>query len=84
MDWCSGCRVIAPPGHTPGHISLLIGNDSIIITGDAIALAGNHPIISNPQFTLDINQVTKSMDKLLSMKASSYYCYHRGVYTPTN
>lgn len=22
MDWCGGCRVIATPGHTPGHISL--------------------------------------------------------------
>lgn len=29
-------------------------NALIIITGDAIALEGNHPIIANPQFTLDI------------------------------
>ena len=23
LDWCGGCIVIATPGHTPGHISLL-------------------------------------------------------------
>jgi len=84
MDWCGGCRIIATPGHTPGHISLLMENDSIIITGDAIALEGNHPIIANPQFTLDIEQATKSLDKLLSMKAHAYYCYHGGVYTPAS
>lgn len=84
LDWCGGCRVIATPGHTPGHISLHMENDSIIITGDAIALEGNRPIIANPQFTLDIEQATKSMDRLLSMEADSYYCYHGGVYTLKN
>jgi len=84
LDWCGGCRVIATPGHTPGHISLFMENDSIIITGDAIALEDNQPVIANPQFTLDIEQATKSMDKLLSINACSYYCYHGGVYTPAN
>lgn len=81
LDWCGGCRVIATPGHTPGHISLLIEKDSIIITGDAMALEDNDPIIANPQFTLDIEQATESMNTLLSMKADAYYCYHGGMYT---
>ncbi|MBE6905514.1 MAG: MBL fold metallo-hydrolase [Ruminococcaceae bacterium] len=84
LDWCGGCRVIATPGHTPGHISLFMEKDSIIITGDAIALEDNQPVIANPQFTLDIEQAVASMDKLLSMKANYYYCYHGGIYTPAN
>lgn len=84
LEWCGGCRVIATPGHTPGHISLLMEKDSIVITGDAIALEGNYPVIANPQFTLDIDHATQSMHKLLSIKASAYYCYHGGVYTPAN
>ena len=80
LDWCGGCRVIATPGHTPGHISLFMENDSIVITGDAIALEGETPVIANPQFTLDLEQAAKSMEKLLSMKARYYYCYHGGVY----
>ncbi|AET69321.1 Zn-dependent hydrolase, glyoxylase [Desulfosporosinus orientis DSM 765] len=79
MDWCEGCGILATPGHTPGHISLFMEKDSIIITGDAIALEGGKTVIANPQFTLDIEQATKSMEKLLSFKAKAYYCYHGGI-----
>lgn len=82
LDWCGGCTIIATPGHTPGHISIFLENDSIIIAGDAIALEEGIPVIANPQFTLDIEQATKSMEKLLSIKAKYYYCYHGGVYSP--
>lgn len=78
MDWCEGCSILATPGHTPGHISLLMEKDSIIITGDAIALEDGKPVIANPQFTLDIEQATESMKKLLSINAKAYYCYHGG------
>ncbi|NLK98887.1 MAG: MBL fold metallo-hydrolase [Epulopiscium sp.] len=80
MEWCGGCRVLATPGHTPGHISLLLERDSLIITGDAIALEDGKPVIANPQFTLDLEQATKSMEKLLSLKAKTYYCYHGGTF----
>ena len=62
----------ATPGDTPGHISLSMEQDSIIITGDAIALEGDIPVIANPQFTLDIEQAARSMDKLLSIKTPLY------------
>ncbi len=81
MDWCGGCLVIATPGHTPGHISLLLEKDSIIITGDAIALEEGKPVIANPQFTLDIEQAKESINKLLSINARVYYCYHGGHLT---
>lgn len=82
MGWCEGCSIIATPGHTPGHISLLMRKDSVIITGDAFALEEGKPVIANPQFTLDIEQAEISMDKLLSYKARAYYCYHGGLYAP--
>lgn len=81
MNWCGGCTILATPGHTPGHISLFMEKDSIIITGDAIALEDGKPVIANPQFTLDIEEATKSMKKLLSLKAKAYYCYHGGIYS---
>jgi glyoxylase-like metal-dependent hydrolase (beta-lactamase superfamily II) len=84
FNWCGGCRIIATPGHTPGHISLYIENDSIIITGDALALEDGSPVIANPQFTLDLKQAEISMNKLLSLKANAYYCYHGGVYANAN
>ena len=81
-DWCQGCRIIMTPGHTPGHISWLLEKDSIVITGDAFALEEGKPVIANPQFTLDLEQATKSMEKLLSLKAKTYYCYHGGHFAP--
>ncbi len=80
MDWCGGCRIIATPGHTPGHISLFMEKDSIVITGDAMALEEGLPVIANPQFTMYLNQAESSMNKLLSLRANAYYCYHGGVY----
>ncbi|NLM18794.1 MAG: MBL fold metallo-hydrolase [Clostridiaceae bacterium] len=80
MDWCGGCHIIATPGHTPGHISLFMEKDSIVITGDAMALEEGRPVIANPQFTLDLNHAESSMNKILSLKANAYYCYHGGVY----
>lgn len=82
LDCCEGCKVIATPGHTPGHISLFMEKDSIIITGDAFALENHQPVIANPQFTLDIVKATASMEKLLAMNVKSYYCYHGGHFTP--
>lgn len=84
MDWSGGCRIIATPGHTPGHISLLMEKDSIVITGDALALEDGLPVIANPQFTLDLVQAAKTMEKLMSFKANDYYCYHGGIYSPAN
>lgn len=83
MDWCGGCSILATPGHTPGHISLLMEKDSIVITGDAIALEEGKPVIANPQFTLDIERAIESMEKLSSLNAKSYYCYHGGPFVPT-
>lgn len=81
MPWCGGCRVIATPGHTPGHISLFVEKDSIVITGDAFVLEDGRPVIANPQFTLDMTEAESSLNKLLSLNAKAYYCYHGGVYT---
>ena len=40
LDWCGGCRVIATPGHTPGHISLPMEKDLIVITGSGYKVYG--------------------------------------------
>ena len=83
LSWCGGCRVIATPGHTPGHISLFLEKENTVITGDAIALENGTPVIANPQFTLDLQQAADSMERLLSMQADTYLCYHGGGYSPS-
>lgn len=78
LDWCGGCRVIATPGHTPGHITLYLQEQKIVIAGDAIALKDGKPAIANPQFTLDAAAAADSMEKLLHMGAEAVLCYHGG------
>lgn len=78
---CGGCQIIATPGHTPGHISLYLPNERTVIAGDAMALGDGGPVIANPQFTLDIEGAKQSMEKLLSLNADTWICYHGGVFT---
>ncbi|HOA91645.1 MAG: MBL fold metallo-hydrolase [Bacillota bacterium] len=81
LRWCGGCQVLLTPGHTPGHLSLYMTEANAVITGDAFALENNRPVIANPQFTLDMEQASKSMEKLLALDADTHYCYHGGVYS---
>lgn len=80
--WCGGCQVLLSAGHTPGHISLYCKGLDAVIVGDAFALEQNTPVLANPQFTLDVEMAKRSMEKLLSLKARTYYCYHGGIYRP--
>ncbi len=82
LPWCGGCEVMVTSGHTPGHISLYLEHAAIVIAGDAMALEDGLPSIANPQFTLDLQQAEQSLEKLLELKASAYYCYHGGIYIP--
>ena len=80
--WCGGCQVLLSAGHTPGHISLYCKGLDAVIVGDAFALEYDTPVLANPQFTLDVEMAKRSMEKLLSLKAWTYYCYHGGIYRP--
>lgn len=81
LPWDGGCRVLATPGHTPGHISLHCEEERVIITADAFALEAGKPVIANPQFTLNLEEARVSMEKLMSLKNQTYFCYHGGMYT---
>lgn len=78
LPYCGGCQVLATPGHTPGHISLYIPELETVIPGDAMALENGKPVIANPQFTLDIEKATASLERLMSLKAKKIICYHGG------
>ena len=80
LPFCGGCEVLLTPGHTPGHISLFLPELDTIIAGDAIALEDGRPVIANPQFTLEMENATISMERLLEHPAKQIICYHGGVH----
>lgn len=80
LPFGGGCTVIATPGHTPGHISLHLPSQSLILAGDAAVLENNALGLANPQFTLDMEQAKASMEKLCALHADTWICYHGGQY----
>ena len=84
LPFCGGCQVLATPGHTPGHISLYLPEFDTILSGDAMALDEGRPVLANPQFTLDLEKATASMQQLLAYPAKKIICYHGGVFKKEN
>ena len=82
FPWCGGCTIIETSGHTPGHISIYINQEKIMITGDAAALEDGELVIANPQYTLDKNEAEASLQNILTYGAKEIICYHGGVLIP--
>lgn len=74
-----GVRVIETPGHTPGHISLYIEQENILLAGDALAVENEKLVVANPQFTLDMVETLRSIEKIRNMNPAGIICYHGGA-----
>ncbi len=57
-------QVIATPGHTPGHISVLDPAGGILVAGDALNGADGGVIGANPDFSQDMQLANASIQKL--------------------
>lgn len=75
------CQIVETPGHTSGHISLYFPDLHSVITGDAAVQENGELVIANPNFCLDIVNAEESLNKIKSLKATQYYCYHGGKLT---
>jgi glyoxylase-like metal-dependent hydrolase (beta-lactamase superfamily II) len=59
-----GLRIVATPGHTAGHISVLDPTASTLVVGDAAFNLGGQLLGVIPQFTADADQARESIRKL--------------------
>lgn len=67
-DEVFGLRVIATPGHTPGHVCVFDPAGSLLILGDAMNNIANSLSGPNPQYTADMAQAHQSVKKLAKLK----------------
>lgn len=81
FPWCGGTEIIATPGHMPGHISLYLKETKTLIAGDAVVVENNQIEIANPNYTLDMKEAKKSVEKLINYEVEKIICYHGGIYT---
>jgi glyoxylase-like metal-dependent hydrolase (beta-lactamase superfamily II) len=66
-DEVFGLRVIATPGHTPGHVCVFDPAGSLLILGDAMSNIDNKLGGPNPQYTADMLQAHQSVKKLAKL-----------------
>jgi glyoxylase-like metal-dependent hydrolase (beta-lactamase superfamily II) len=67
-DEVFGLRVIATPGHTPGHVCVYDPAGSLLILGDAMNNMDDNLSGPNPQYTADMAQAQQSVKKVAKLK----------------
>lgn len=78
FSWCGGCTVLDTPGHTPGHVSLLMNGRKTVIAGDAAVIEHGVLTVANPQFAWDLAAAERSLQTVKNCGAKSVICYHGG------
>lgn len=71
-------KVIRTPGHTKGHISLFHTVSQTLITGDALVIENDELNTANPNYTLDLKQAIKSVEKIKELNPKKVICYYGG------
>lgn len=74
-------KVIHTPGHTPGHISLLL--DNLLISGDVLNVEEEGFKGPRERFTPDMNQAVQSLNKLSFESYTKVHCFHGGTVDKT-
>ncbi len=72
-------EIVATPGHTPGHSSLVFPDAGLLIAGDALVADGTAPIEGpKPEFTAEMDRAMESVDRLADLDIEQTLCYHGG------
>lgn len=79
LSFLKGVTVIFTPGHMPGHFSVFLPDQKILIAADALVVENGEFDIANPAFTLDMPTAVKSVRKLRQLDIEKMICYHGGV-----
>jgi glyoxylase-like metal-dependent hydrolase (beta-lactamase superfamily II) len=74
-----GVRAIATPGHLPGHLSLYLREQKVLVAADALVYDGGAFDIANPQYALDLPAAIASVEKLQQLPIETVVCFHGGV-----
>lgn len=71
-----GLRIVATPGHTAGHISVLDEVGGILVAGDALNTQSGAVTGPNPAFSADMTVALASVDKLAALRFETLLVGH--------
>lgn len=75
-DEVFGLQIVATPGHTPGHISVLDPDGGFLIAGDALTAEAGELAGPNPQFTADLELAHDSVRRLADLRFADVLVGH--------
>ncbi|ADV66436.1 MBL fold metallo-hydrolase [Deinococcus maricopensis] len=79
LDVAGGVRMLHTPGHTPGHLSLYVPSDRVLIAGDAVVVHDGQLAPPPAPMTPDMPAALQSIRKLAALDADIVVAYHGGV-----
>ncbi|MFC6717387.1 MBL fold metallo-hydrolase [Natrialbaceae archaeon GCM10025810] len=72
-------EVVETPGHCPGHLSLYLPEDRLLLAGDALVADGDDPLSGpKPHFTPDMDRAMESVARLADLEIDQVLCFHGG------
>ena len=72
--------VIYTPGHTPGHLSLYIEREKVLIAGDAFIIKDGNIRTTDSDLNFNDKEYYSSLKKLHNYDIREAICYHGGIY----
>jgi glyoxylase-like metal-dependent hydrolase (beta-lactamase superfamily II) len=81
LQICGGIEVIHTPGHTPGHMCLLLRESGVLVCGDALNIKDGELVGPNPLHSYDMELGLLSVEKVKNYPFRSVVTYHGG-YSP--
>ena len=77
-----GVEVIYTPGHTPGHLSLFVREEKLLISGDELRVEEGELVGPSEPVTPDMESANASLSKLADYEIDYVLTYHGGYYGP--
>jgi len=66
------------PGHAPGHVSLYLPEQRLLLAADALTAADGELHGPNEQHTLEMDEAIESVGELSELDVERTLCYHGG------
>jgi len=72
-------RLLFTPGHAPGHVSLYLPDERLLLAADALTAADGELQGPSERFTLDMDEAGESVARLADLPVDRVHCYHGGT-----
>lgn len=80
LPYGGGIQIIHTPGHTPGHISLYVPAQKLLLAADELLVVEGELVGPAESATPDMPLALKSLEKLTVLDVEKVICYHGGYY----